>query len=218
VPVPQPIDGTAFFSAGPGLYCDQPPSAAGLPRFPFGGVMFVGHNLDAEGPYRQRLEQGVPHGDRDRPMSTWRGLYQLLETAGIDVHGCFFTNAYVGLVAGNKPTGRFPGALDAQFSAWCERFLRMQISTMQPTVIATIGADARRFFGRLTADLAEWQRGPSQVVSRAEIDGLAFAGVALAHPSMYPASAQARSFGGEHGVAADAAQLRTAVIDCSGDD
>jgi uracil-DNA glycosylase len=172
--------------------------------------MFVGHNLDAEGPYRERLERGVPHGDRGQPMSTWRGLYRLLETARVDVHRCFFTNAYVGLMAGDKPTGRFPGALDAEFSKWCERFLRMQISRMKPAVIATIGADARRFLARVALDLASWRYSPNLTVTHAEIDGHAFRGVALAHPSMYPASARNRSFAGEHGVGGDAALLRAA--------
>jgi hypothetical protein len=89
VPVPEPIDGTAFFAAGSGLYCDRPPSIVGLPQFPFYGVMFVGHNLDAEGPYQRRLELGIAHGDQLRPMKTWRGLYQLLDAAELAVTKCF---------------------------------------------------------------------------------------------------------------------------------
>jgi hypothetical protein len=47
VPLPGMIDGTVFFSAGPGLYCEARPSEVGLPRFPFGGTMIVGNNLGA---------------------------------------------------------------------------------------------------------------------------------------------------------------------------
>ncbi|MDQ6854993.1 MAG: uracil-DNA glycosylase family protein [Actinomycetota bacterium] len=212
VPVPRPIDGTAFFAAGSGLYCESPPSIAGLPRFPFDGVMFVGHNLDAEGPYHRRLELGIAHGDRLRPMRTWRGLYQLLDTAELAASECYFTNGYVGLVAGDKPTGLFPGALDAQFSSWCQRFLRFQLLAMKPTVIATIGAEARRFVGLLSSGLHAWRRGPSMSVNRAEIEGHRFAAIALAHPSMYPASARHRSFQGERGMRADAALLRAAIV------
>jgi len=211
VPVPRPIDGTAFFAAGPGLYCEERPSLAGLPRFPFDGVIFVGNNLDAEGPYRRRLQSGIPHGDLLHPMRTWRGLYKLLDTAQIDVRDCFFTNAYVGLMAGEKAIGTFPGSLDAEFTSWCERFLRLQITKMKPVTVATIGGDARRFLARLTPDLEAWARAPSMTVDHAEIDGHIAAFVALAHPSMHPASARHRSFQAERGVAADAALLRAAA-------
>ena len=210
VKVPQPVDGTAFFAAGPGLYCDQPPSIAGLPPFPVGKTVFVGNNLDAEVPYRERLASGVAHGDRSQPMRIWQGLYQLLDAAGLDPRDCFFTSAYVGLIEGDKPTGRFPGASDSDFSAWCEDFLRLQIATMKPAVLATIGADARRFVAQLTPDLREWKRGSSQAVHDAEIDGHSLAAVALAHPSMYPASAHNRRFNGAQGVAAEAALLHAA--------
>jgi hypothetical protein len=211
VQVPERIDGTAFFSAGPGLYCEQPPSLVGLPPFPLGKTMIVGNNLDAEGPYRERLASGVPHGDLVHPMRTWSGLYRLLDGAGVDPHDCFFTNAYVGLIEGDTPTGRFPGASDRDFSAWCERFLRLQVATMKPAVVATIGADARRFLSRFTPDLHAWKDRSSIAVHKAEIDGHTVAAVALAHPSMYPASAHNRVFNGEHGVAADAALLRAAA-------
>jgi hypothetical protein len=210
VRVPDPIDGTAFFAAGPGLYCDEPPSIGGLPPFPFGKTLFVGHNLDAEGPYRRRLVNGVPHGDPVHPMRTWRGLYWLLNAAAIDRHDCFFTNAYVGLIEGDRPVGRFPGASDEVFSAWCEEFLRHQMATMRPSVIAAIGADARRFMSRLAPDFAGWKQGPSVAVLEVDLEGHTVAAVALAHPSMYPGSARNRQFGGEQGVAADAALLRAA--------
>ena len=192
VKIPQPVDGTAFFAAGPGLYCDQPPSIAGFPPFPVGKTVFVGNNLDADGPYRERLASGVAHGDRCHPMRTWRGLYQLLDAAELDPHDCFFTNAYVGLVEGDKPTGRFPGASDPGFSAWCEDFLRLQIVTMKPAVLATIGADAATFrLARLTPDLAEWKHGSSQAVHNAEIDGHSLA-AGRARPPVHVPSERAQ--------------------------
>jgi uracil-DNA glycosylase len=144
-------------------------------------------------------------------MRTWRGLYQLLESAGVDPRMCFFTNAYVGLIAGEKPTGRFPGAGDVEFSEWCADFLRLQIEAMQPSVLVTIGADARRFIGGMTPDLGEWRKTSSLRVHQARIGDHSFAGIALAHPSLYPASARGRVFEVEVGVAADAALLRAAV-------
>lgn len=46
VPVPAFLGGTAFFAAAAGLVVTD--DAGSLPPFPFGGVMFVGHNLDSE--------------------------------------------------------------------------------------------------------------------------------------------------------------------------
>jgi hypothetical protein len=37
--------------------------------------MFVGDNLDGEGPYRPRLSTGIAHGGHRQPMRTWRGVY-----------------------------------------------------------------------------------------------------------------------------------------------
>lgn len=94
-----------------------------LPAFPYGGVMFVAHNLDDEGRFcagRRRVEfTAAPtvHGGADSPMLTWKSLYRLLDNAEVSASECFFTNAYVGLKAGDDPTGRFPGARDGEFRA-----------------------------------------------------------------------------------------------------
>lgn len=210
VPVPALVDGTAFFSAGPGLVCTQPPSRAGLPPYPNGGTMIVGHNLDAETPYRQRIAEGLPHGGRDRPMPTWRNLYRLLAAAGVDRVSCFFTNAYVGLKAGDDPEGPFPGARDETFSSWCAGFLALQVTTMRPAVVATIGAPARRFLTRLDPELAIWARSTTDHLTRATIRGVRVSVVGLAHPSRHPLSARSRRYGDATGVGADAALLTAA--------
>jgi uracil-DNA glycosylase len=144
-------------------------------------------------------------------MRTWRGLYRLLDSASVAPQDCFFTNAYVGLIGGSKPTGRFPGASSPPFVAWCENFLRHQITTMKPAVIAVLGADTRRFVARLSTSLEAWRQGPSVAVHEAAIDGRRSAVVSLAHPSMYPASARNRRFAGLEGMDADAALLRSAT-------
>ncbi|MEA2705024.1 MAG: uracil-DNA glycosylase [Actinomycetota bacterium] len=82
-------------------------------------------------------------------MLTWRNLYRVLDAADLDSRECFFTDAYVGLKAGDEPTGRFPGAGDSEFRAWCRSFLEDQIELMRPRVVATLGNDARRFVAAL---------------------------------------------------------------------
>src|SRR5438093_1217035 len=89
VPLPSYLPGTAFFSASAGL-C-RPTASTRLPRFPCGGWMFVGHNLDAEEAFLERLRNGHSHGDPERPMVTWRNLYRLLDAAGVPRDSCFFT-------------------------------------------------------------------------------------------------------------------------------
>jgi hypothetical protein len=71
IPVPEYLRGTAFFFAA-GLVVTE--SDGPLPPFPFGGVMFVGHNLDCESAFRRRSVAGTAHGGPDRPMLTWRNL------------------------------------------------------------------------------------------------------------------------------------------------
>jgi hypothetical protein len=193
VPLPGRVGGTAFFSAGAGL-CRG--TGNPLPEFPFGGVMFVGHNLDAEGPYLRRLRAGAPHGDPERPMATWRNLYAVLDGAGVRRGECFFTNIYVGLIAGDKPTGSFPGARSPSFTDWCRAFLQSQVELMRPRAMVFLGKPARDFVGL--------GRGLGSVA----FGEVVIPAVGLAHPSMYPVSARTSRYGDEVGVAAEMALLR----------
>jgi hypothetical protein len=194
VPVRHHIRGTAFFSGGAGLYIEDP--AAALPPFPFGGVMVVGHNLDAEAPFLERVRSGRAHGDRRWPMRTWRNLYKLLDGAGVQPSTCFFTNVYVGLIAGSKPVGAYPGARDRDFTSWCDGFLRRQIARMRPRAIVSLGGASARYFG--------WQGHEPRAVT---VDGLAVRAVPLAHPSMHPANVRTRG-----GVDAEIERLRATAF------
>ncbi len=211
IPVPAYLSGTAFFSAAAGLIIDN---AEGLlPPFPFGGVMFVGHNLDSETAFLQRLASGEAHGGPERPMLTWRNLYRLLDAARLDAQECFFTNAFVGLKAGDDPTGRFPGADDPRFRSWCRHFLEDQIEVMRPRVIATLGNDARRFVATLAPDLSGWAaiRSPPPRVVTTRLGGEQAALVALLHPSGYHVSLGRRRYRDLTGLRAEAALLRDAL-------
>jgi len=181
---------------------------------PFGGVMFVGHNLDSETAFLSRLASGQAHGGPERPMRTWRNLYRLLETAGVEPATCFFTNAYVGLKAGNKPRGTFPGAADPAFSAWCRNFLGEQIAVMRPSVVATLGTDARQFLATMTPELAAWapRPNPPPGVERALLVGVTTTAVALLHPSGYYGSLGRRRYCDFSGLDAEAALLREAAL------
>ena len=211
IPVPGYLQGTAFFSAAAGLVVADPPGP--LPHFPFGGVMFVGHNLDSETAFLRRLASGQAHGDPGRPMLTWRNLYRLLEKADVPASTCFFTNAYVGLKTGDDPTGRFPGASDPEFRAWCRHFLDEQTEVMRPTVIATLGTGARRFLATMAPELSGWAtvRNPPAGVVRTQLGGHGTVAVALLHPSGYHGSLGRRRYGGFTGLEAEAALLGDAL-------
>ncbi len=211
VPVPAYLPGIAFFSAAAGLIVNDPDEP--LPPFPFGGVMFVGHNLDSETAFLHRLASGRAHGDTDRPMLTWRNLYLLLERASVAPETCFFTNAYVGLKAGDEPSGTFPGAADTAFSAWCRNFLEEQIAVMRPSVVASLGTDARQFLSAMAPELAAWapRPNPPPGVVQAQLGGVTTTAVALLHPSGYYGSLGRRRYGDFSGLDAEAALLREAL-------
>lgn len=211
VPVPSYLSGTAFFSGAAGLVVTDP--AEPLPPFPYGGVMFVGHNLDSEAAFLSRLGTGQPHGGPERPMRTWRNLYRLLRAADLEASECFFTNAFVGLKAGAQATGRYPGAHDPEFRAWCQRFLEEQISVTRPSVIATLGTDARRFVAAMSPDLVGWRAGRNSepTVVATKLADVHVATVPLRHPSGYHASLARARYRDFTGIEAEAGLLTDAV-------
>ena len=150
VAVPEPIAGTSFFPGGFGLW--NPEGTRPLPSFPLGGVMVLGHDFHSETGYAASLARG--HESPNQP--TWRSLTALLERSGIPPCRCFFTNVYMGLRAGSRTTGPFPGARDAEFVAHCRRFLARQLSVQRPRLILTLGAVAPYVLAPLSRELDIW--------------------------------------------------------------
>lgn len=162
--------GTAGFPDGAGLYrrTGEP-----IPRFPVGGVMFVGHNTDAQGKHASRRRGGMSPGEPPKGrMQTWVRFYAVLERAKFDRSEFFFTNIYVGLKDGSSARGDFPGARDRSFCSWCDRFLDEQIELMQPRAIVTLGGPAAKRFGLTSGRIEKGAR-----------EGVDFAATALMHPS-----------------------------------
>lgn len=85
---------------------------------------------------------------------------------------CFFTNAYVGLKAGEDPIGLLPGDRDDDFRAWCRTYLEYQVEVMRPRAIATLGSDARRFVATMAPQLGGWStsRNPPPCLARGLFD------------------------------------------------
>lgn len=157
-PVPELLPGTAAFAASAGLH--RPSGSRQLPPFPFGGLLIIGHNLDSRSGYEERRQSGTSHGDviaGTQTMSTWRGLYSLLDVAGVPLQQMFFTNVFVGLKEGAS-TGPFTNAWTPEFRSWCRDFLRHQVLTMRPRVTLVLGKPACKELGGVS-DPGEWLSG-----------------------------------------------------------
>ncbi|HEX6393129.1 MAG TPA: hypothetical protein VFZ97_06780 [Acidimicrobiales bacterium] len=141
-PVPEQLPGTAAFAASAGVF--RPPKSTKLPPFPYEGLMVIGHNIDSIDNYEIRRQSGLSHGDRVpgyRTMSTWVGLYRLLDLAGVPLNRFFFSNVYVGLKKG-RPTGRFTSHSAPIYREFCRDFLGQQVTEMQPSVVLVLGEPA----------------------------------------------------------------------------
>jgi uracil-DNA glycosylase family 4 len=183
--VPELLPGTAAFAASAGL-C-RPPGSRELPRFPDRGVMVIGHNLDSNCKYEERRKSGISHGDEvpGTPlMSTWVGLYKLLELAGVPRNQIFFTNIFVGLKKG-KPTGSFTRYATPEFKRSCREFLGLQVTTMRPRVVLVLGDPACRAIAEL-ATPTPWPSTslPPPVAIAARLFGHDTVLVPAHHPSM----------------------------------
>jgi len=136
--LPFPADrlaGTAFFPGGSGLYLE----GRDLKKvcFPAEGVMMLGHNYDSERGFREASDN---HGDILN-RGAWRRLLRLLTKANISLSDCFFTNAFMGMCAGDDNT-KYRGRDDTNFRAACLSFLKMQIEIQRPRFIITLGMHA----------------------------------------------------------------------------
>ena len=211
VPIAEYIGGTAAFPAGCGLYrtgYDDP-----LPPFPVGGVMVVAHNVDAEDKFQERLASRLPHGGPVQTMAYWRGMYRLLDAAGVGREECFFTNIYVGLKAGAKPEGALRLGRGAAFRGWCSSFLEEQVREMRPRAVAVMGVPAWRFVGGMVAELRRWLSPPVPALSiETKLGGHSTVAVPLLHPSGQGRFMHRRGYQTlDEAVAAEAALLRRAA-------
>lgn len=148
IPVCTPMEGTAFFPGGSGLWREDRPSGP-LPPLPIGKVMVLAHNFGCERDYEPSRR-----GESLR-CPTWRNLLHLLEECCIRREDCFFTDFYMGLLKGNRSVGKFPSS--KEFDKECQRFLTEQINVQQPRLILTLGAVVPPVIAPLSPELARWR-------------------------------------------------------------
>jgi hypothetical protein len=218
VPVTQRIEGTAFFPGGAGLWGMEPDTP--LPPMPIGQVMVLGHDFDTEVGYQQSLAQ---RGENLK-SPTWRNLLWLLNQVQVSPATCFFTNAYMGLRAGNSNvTGRFPGARSPGFVQQCQAFLAYQIAVQRPRLILTLGRYVPAVIASLSADLAGWARCTSFRVLDTQAQSLIpcaefgrtmpvkAAVIGLTHPSIWHRCVLGRCYGALRGKEAELQMLQDAI-------
>lgn len=210
--LPKPIQGTAFFPGGDGLYKELGPLI-----FPVAGIMVLGHDFHSEDGYKRSFKLG---GER-LTDPTWRNLLLLLREAQIPLNDCFFTNFYVGLREGTATTGVFPGAKDKAFVARCQSFFLKQVEVQRPKVILTLGGHVPSLIAPLAPQLDVW-KGVKKLKDidakeAAVVHGVQFwdalpsvTVAALTHPSLRHANVGRREYQGEHGHRAEMRMLSVA--------
>ncbi len=217
IPIPRRIPGTAFFPGGLGLWNTQPDELP--PPVPIGGSIVVGHNFDSEAGFQRSFH----HAGENLKSATWRNLLAFLKKVEISPAQCFFTNAYVGLRAGNRAMGAFPGARDHDFVCWCRDFLLEQLRLIQPQLILTLGVHVPGFLASLSPELkSAWsgvtglrmldERGVALVYPSTFSGVLRPAAVvALTHPAYRRLNVKSRRYGNLQGDAAEQALVKDAL-------
>ena len=155
------LPGIAFFPGGTGLWMADFVSQPSV--FPVAGVMIIAKDFDSETAYHNTLslmQQGTC--DPCKRNKTWGTLIRFLKRFEIAPKACFFTNCFMGLRAGDKATGRFPGAGDARFVNRCREFMEVQLKTQKPRLVLTLGIEVP---SRLAALSASCRVGPTSRVS-----------------------------------------------------
>jgi hypothetical protein len=141
--IPQPIDGTAAFPGGTGLWRGLEPHGPlplELPRTPY---FILAHNFDSVRSYQKSIVRGSEKLD----SNFWSFLLLYCAGANVDPAECFITNALMGLQS-QSAQGRLRGG-GPQFEEQCLRFLEYEIAVTKPEVIIVLGEITTRFLRRV---------------------------------------------------------------------
>jgi len=147
------IRGRGFFPGGDGLA-----SAPANRYLPIGGVMVLGNNFGCW----EDFQLSVARGREDPDGDTWKPLLALLGGA-IDLQECFFTNAYVGIIEGDRNSAQM--SKTPIFRKTCRLFLTEQIRTLRPRLIMAMGGPAIRAVGSI-AGKRSWRHASVEELDR----------------------------------------------------
>jgi ribosomal-protein-alanine N-acetyltransferase len=145
-PVEKVMNLTAFFPGGSGLWLEE-----GSTEIP--SILVLGQDFSTVNDYNRMLRNEI----KDLACATWRNLIVLFKEANIDLNECFFSNVFMGLRDTNDIMGEFPGFKDKDFVKRNLMFLEIQIETIKPRLIITLGKYAAEMVSRLSdSGLERW--------------------------------------------------------------
>lgn len=207
--VPEPIQGTAFFPGGLGLWFESPTTDHDV-DFPTGGCMVVGQDFNSIAAYERARQKGSELGT----SPTWQVLRRLLTRFGLQPERCFYTNAYMGLRIEGREIGRFPGYRDSEFVTRCAMFFRRQLSVARPRLILTLGMEPLRMLGSRVfgIQVPRTLTACDNIYRRVNLDHGVAVLVVLTHPSLYSANVWRRRYYHFTGEEAEAAMVQDAIL------
>lgn len=196
-PIKKMLNMTAFFPGGRGLWAEEYSD-----EFPT--ILILGQDFSTVDEYNAMLN----NNQNDLQCATWRNLIKLFDEANINLTQCYYSNVFMGLRDGvTKNTGEFPGFKDNEFVNRNLRFLEIQIDTIKPKLIITLGRYAAEMLSRV-ADygLESWTNFRALIEDNIGFrDNVSFNGhkcksVALTHTSLRHLNVGRRVYTNEHGV------------------
>ncbi len=206
--VPEPIQGTAFFPGGLGLWI-EPNSKDKEFDFPTGGCMVVGQDFNTVAAYERARQKGSETGT----SRTWQVLEKLLRGFDLRPERCFCTNAYLGLRTEGPETGRFPGSRDKGFVSRCALFFGRQLAAARPRLILMLGMETLRMLGPRLFGIQSPRTlmACDNMFCRLPLGYGDATLVVLTHPSLYYANVWRRRYLHFVGAEAEAAMVRDAI-------
>jgi len=206
-PITKMIDKKAFFPGCKGLWLETESDI-------FPSILVLGQDFSTVEEYQKMLEGNS--SDLDCP--TWRNIIKLFEHSNIDLCQCFFSNVFMGLRKAKSMVGKFPGFRDKGFVHRNLEFLALQIETIKPELIITLGLYAAKMVGNLSPqDLMSWKKAKSfNKIDDTVKYGVRFGNhqcncVALLHPSMRFVNVKNRQYKNYIGNDAEVNMLRDAL-------
>ncbi|MBO1264849.1 hypothetical protein J3A84_07390 [Proteiniclasticum sp. SCR006] len=194
-PVSEMMELTAFFPGGMGLWLEEKSEI--IPD-----ILVLGHDFSTVLEYKKMVDS--MQNEINGP--TWRELRKLFKTAEIDLNRCFFSNVYMGLRDVKLMTGTFPGSKDKAYVHRNLEFLKLQIETIKPKVIITLGKPASINLSLLSKELKEsWAGGKALSIpnnglkNNVVIHDHNYICAALEHPSMRNQNVKRRRHQNESG-------------------
>ncbi len=205
------ILGQAFFPGGKGIFNDGNIISDKE-------IMILGQDFDCETNYKKSKDQGKEDIVKN---PTWRNLLAVLKELNISPDRCFFTNAILGVRAGDKGTGKSPAFKHSDFIKHCQKFFLYQIEMQRPKAIFVLGKFTAKFFAELSIKLNCWtqiknfetlDKNGHPVVMDVEFEnGIKSNLVLLTHPPFRPANIKRRKYDGECGNNAEMKMIKAAL-------